>query len=269
MTGYPALLALLFTPTLALQPKTSGSEVAVHVMDQTGASIPAASITVLTPQGGSMLSAQTDADGNADLELPNGEFVAVIESRGFCPQKRTLKIATQPQAIKVELRVDSCPGPCQVACIAPNSGAATGHPPASVATHSVLYPVVNLIVEELTGVRIPLARIEIRGENDERVQELFADKFGEATVSLVPGASAIRVGAPGFETWQIRMDSAPVADQSTRVVLKPGRIQNSPLVNDNTQRPQVEAYVPLIELSSVPRELLKLPPRKLHVRFRH
>jgi len=232
MTGHRVLLALLLLQLTYLSAQTSDNQVEIQVADQFGAVIPDALIEVAGSQGGALFSTRTGADGNATLDLPRGEFDAVIQSQGFCPQKRTLNVDGRPKTIRAELKLDSCPGPCQ---------------------------------EDQTGVHLSLARIRVFTEKDGFIEEIVANKFGEATVSLVPGPYIFQVDQPGFWQWVTKTTVAAGSDRLIRAELRSGAVGNAPLVADITQPLMIEHLASGKELQIIRPELLMLTARKLHV----
>jgi len=103
--------------SLNAQPE-SNRHLAVHVSDPSGAVIPKAMVEVEPLAHGTAFTAQTDDRGNADLYLPSGKYQLSIRSPGFCFKKRALEVVgATDQSFSVVLPVDSCPGPCQMACI--------------------------------------------------------------------------------------------------------------------------------------------------------
>jgi hypothetical protein len=265
MTGHRVLLALLLLQLTYLSAQTSDNQVEIQVADQFGAVIPDALIEVAGSQGGALFSTRTGADGKATLDLPRGEFDAVIQSQGFCPQKRTLNVDGRPKTIRAELKLDSCPGPCQAACITVTPVAGTAVLSRSTVSHSISQPALKFIVEDQTGVHLSLARIRVFTEKDGFIEEIVANKFGEATVSLVPGPYIFQVDQPGFWHWVTKTTVAAGSDGLIRAELRSGAVGNAPLVADITQPLMIEHLASGKELQIIRPELLMLTARKLHV----
>jgi hypothetical protein len=263
MTGLPVLLAILLLQAISLPGQTPNNTVEIQVGDRYGAIIPDAQILVAGSQGGAPFSTRTNADGKATFELPNGEFDMLIQSQGFCPQKRTVNVDGQSKTIRAELKIDTCPGPCQLSCATLIPVAGNPIPAYSTATRPDTQPALRVIVEDQTGVHVSLALIRVLDGNDVIIKEVFADKFGEATVSLDPGSYVFQVSVPGFMSSRLRTYVSPGLERTIKVEIRPGDVGNAPLVAENTQPLKLEHLVSSVELFFSPPELLSLPARNL------
>jgi hypothetical protein len=115
-------------------------------------------------------------------------------------------------------------------------------------------------VEDQTGIHVSLALIRVLDGNDVIIKEVFADKFGEAAVSLDPGSYVVEVSVPGFTTSRLRTDISPDLERTIKVEIRPGDVGNAPLVAVTDQPLHL---VSSVELSFSTPELLTLPARKL------
>lgn len=255
-----ALILLLVTPASPQQ--TSNIHITVQVVDQTGANVPKAQLEVSTSEGGALMSTEADVNGKADFELPIGSFDLVIESQGFCPQKRSLKVLGQPiRPITAELKLDACPGPCQAFCITVLGAA----PP----TPSSSPPGLKAVVEDQSGVRIPLTVIEVWTEKNTLMFSMFTNKWGEATLPLVPGRYRLSASARGFKTSSQVVDYTTDADQSIRVVLAVANQCAGCLSVEREEEIEFERAVPEASIAPEPLQRLFLPGHKLRMRERH
>lgn len=124
-------------------------------------------------------------------------------------------------------------------------------------------PVLKIAVLDISGAVIANANIQLRSDLDVLVGEFRADENGMAELKLAQTKYSIRVYAPGFETWSTSVNLTSGVNQSVIARLRPGRIMNSPVVEDNSLRPQVEASLLDVQLPSISLKLLSLPARKL------
>ena len=111
-------LALAASPGRAAEPGT----VAGVVKDPTGAVVPAAKVSLLSPQGAIQSATAADAEGGFRMTgVPAGSYVLLAEAPGFAVRRRALRVdatsgleglemALQPEAFRDELTVTASPG---------------------------------------------------------------------------------------------------------------------------------------------------------------
>lgn len=258
MSGRSILLALiLISVTASIGQRTANSHITVKTVDQSGATIPGAQIEIRTSNGETVTLIKADADGDADVDLGRGNYQFVVSYPAFCPYKQTLELHDRSVTnIRAVLNVESCPGPCRAACI-------------DVQPTQPSAPVLKVTVVDPSGAFIPGAVIQLRSDLDVRVGEFRADENGMAELKLAPTKYSIRVYAPGFEAWSTSVNLTSGVNQSVIARLRPGRIMNSPVVEDNSLRPQVEASLLDVQLPSISLKQLSLPARKLRSHWPH
>ena len=84
----------------------------------TGANVPNALIEVSSSQNTQTQVSNADGHGKANFDLPFGNYEVLVKSQGFCPFRRFLEpLALPSQIINVKLRIDQCPGPCEIGCV--------------------------------------------------------------------------------------------------------------------------------------------------------
>jgi outer membrane receptor protein involved in Fe transport len=115
----PVLAAVLLASATILRGQEAGV-VSGTVKDPTGAVVPGASVTVMSPQGAIAASERTDERGAFRFtSVRSGTFVLVAEARGFAPHRIALKVegaaldlqvALQPEAFHDEVTVTASPG---------------------------------------------------------------------------------------------------------------------------------------------------------------
>jgi hypothetical protein len=135
---------------------------------------------------GSITAAVSQQASNSSIAIQ------VVDQTGAQFQTRRSK-SVQPKAAfffrlnRAELKLDSCPGPCEFACIN-----VLGAPPVA---RPLSLPGLRIVVDDQSGVRISLARIDVRNEKNSLAVESIADKWGEATLALDPAKYIVSVEA--------------------------------------------------------------------------
>lgn len=197
-----------------------------------------------------------------------GNFLLLVKSQGFCPQKRSLVISGQPQTIRAELKVDSCPGPCQAACVTVVSTSGITNTQAGGRTRGVAHPALKIVVEDNAGVRISLARIGVRTEQRELIEEIISSKFGEAALALEPGKYDVSASAPGFDTSSQVVDLTGHNEQSIKFTLAVGNQCAGCLSIGPDEEIGFEHFIPEEAIPMVSLESLPLPVLKLRISHR-
>lgn len=256
MTGHPVLLALILvsiTPALCQQP--SSARVRIQVIDQGDASIPNAQIEVRNSRDETILLTKADAAGKADVELPSGDYRLVVSYPAFCPYKSSAHLQSESAlSIQAVLKVDTCPGPCQAACIEVTP------------THPVS-PVLKIVVVDPPGGFIPDAVIQIRSDLDVLLAEARTDQHGLAELTLAQARYRIHVGASGFESWTSPVNLTSGSDQTLRAELRLANTCSPCLTVSAPEEIPFQHYAPVVELPTLPLESITLRANRL--RFSH
>ena len=115
--------AVLFTVLMLVATSLRAAEAHVvsgTVRDSSGAGVPAASVSLLSPQGAIVASGRADAEGAFRFTaVPSGTFVLLAEAAAFAPRRlafkaedgaSALEVVLQPEAFKDEITVTASPG---------------------------------------------------------------------------------------------------------------------------------------------------------------
>jgi hypothetical protein len=116
--GRIVALALALCACAALAQKHANATLTVNVMDQSGACIPGAHITVTDETTGLRFEATTDVDGQAALHLDHGVYKLRVGAAGFASWEETHIKLTAETHRDVKLPVDYS-GPIVVIDAAP------------------------------------------------------------------------------------------------------------------------------------------------------
>lgn len=254
---WASLIVSLIVP--AFSQKIPKTPILIRVEDQTGAKIPKAQVEVSTSDGNSVYCDFADDDGKAKLNLPTGKYLWSVHMQGFCPQKASFELLDeQPREITARMKWDTCPGPCEPACVTV----------IAASTQSRL----EVTVEDQSGARVPGAMVQVHA-NSSRIAEVRTDCSGKAALFLNSGKYTILVRGHGFTNYSDEMVFERGVDQAIRAVLKVGQSGSGfPVNTANILEPQRavadNVSIKYVLLATVPVPAHKLRPWFCHHRAR-
>jgi hypothetical protein len=236
----------------------------MRVDDGQGATLPGAKIELSPLSGaGAGLTAETDSEGNANLEVPVGRYQVLVSSKSFCPRRWAVEIPDQ-RTLKLgfSLRV----GPCHISTVevigAPDSGHVES--PGPIRETSLL----NVLVTDFTGARVSIADVQVRCPDSGLTSETMADAEGQAMVALGAGNCIVSVRARGFKSFAQAVDLAGKSRQTMRMVLTVANQCAGCLSVEATEEIGFQHLVPEEAILALPMELAILPVHRLQTHRR-
>ena len=195
------------------------AQLTVQVRDVSGANVPNALIEVSSSQNTQTQVSNADGHGKANFDLPFGNYEVLVKSQGFCPFRRFLEpLALPSQIINVKLRIDQCPGPCEIGCVTVESI------PGVQAAQAPRGPLTIVIATDETGTAIQGAGVEVVSTLPGKFGWPWAvssitNTLGEVSFGLPSGEYILSVTADGFKKWSEHIDGGTRVNQTIRAKL--------------------------------------------------
>ncbi len=216
-----AFALVSFNAVFAQQnPKT---QLTVQVTDVTGAPVPRASIEITPSSNRQGLTLEADGNGNAEVELPPGNYDLHVMSRGFCPFRKFLEpLSEQNRMVTAKLIPGSCPGPCAGPCVTVYSESGVlVYPKARTQDVAASQDLIKVTVTDTTGAVIQPAWVEATSTSLGEFGEPWSaststNTVGEAALGLPKGNYVLSVTAKGFKKWSTRIESGAHRNQAIR-----------------------------------------------------
>jgi hypothetical protein len=257
------ILALLsICGTLSSQPPATSIQ--IRTDDRQGATLPGAKIELSPLRGsGAGLTAETDSEGNANLDVPGGSYQVLVSRESFCPRRWAVEIPNQRTLnLAFSLRV----GPCHVSTVevigAPDSGHAESPGPIRETSN------LQVLVKDVTGAIVSNADVQARCADSGLTSETKADAEGHALVTLGAGNCMVSVQARGFNGFAQTVDLAGKSHQILTSVLSVGNQCAGCLSIEATEEIEFQRLVPEEAILALPMELAILPVRRLRMHRR-
>jgi len=245
--------ALISLDAIAGQ-QNPNAQITVQVTDVTGAFVPKALIEVSATQSGPPMTREADESGKGKFELPIGSYHLLVKSPGFCSYKGPVEVLKQQnQIFTAKLQVDTCPGPCEVACIA-------------VLPEPETQVTLTVLVTDQSGAVIPGAHVVASNQATGMRFQAVASATGEAVVPLDPGVYALRVEARAFQIYEEKEVQAKMPMQKAVTLAISPLIECGPCVEGIDPPFALEHQQLQEEIPSIPVGQLVLPARHLHPR---
>lgn len=258
-SGIQAFIAFVFFCG-AVSAQTNKTLIQMQVDDGSGAALPKARIE-FNPlaSASSGMSAETDNEGKAGLNLPAGRYQVLVSSQSFCPHRWNVEI---PNLQRVRFAFDLRVGPCHVSTVevigAPETGQPESPGPASETTLQ------EVVVTDGAGALVANAIVQARCPDSRLATETIADAAGKALVAVGTGDCTVAVLATGFNAWSAKINSREMRRTVTAVLSIANQCAGCLTVGP-AEELEFEHFVPEGSIPAIPMESLALSAQKRRV----